>query len=55
MITSESRNGWVATDRLYRALVRAHSPLAAALMAASVTGEWPHSYAHTEVVAVGRR
>ncbi len=28
-------------DRLYRALIATHSPLAAALITAAVTGRWP--------------
>ncbi|MFI1911675.1 hypothetical protein [Nocardia sp. NPDC020380] len=49
------RNGVVTADQLYRWLVRAHSPLAAALMAAAVTGEWPRGHSYTEGLMLGRR
>lgn len=49
MQTSE-RNRLITVDQLYRTLARAHTPLAAALMAASVTGEWPLAYGYSGAV-----
>lgn len=41
MSEPEPKSRRATADQLYRALAMAHSPLAAALMAAAVTGEWP--------------
>ncbi|MRH91143.1 hypothetical protein GFY24_27510 [Nocardia sp. SYP-A9097] len=41
MSTSEQEYGWTAAEQLYLTLTRVHSPLAAALMTAAVTGYRP--------------
>ncbi len=51
MSGNESPSGPAEVDRLYRSLAGTHSPLAAALITAAVTGEWPGE----SVVPISRR
>ncbi|MEV6069526.1 hypothetical protein AB0L82_23515 [Nocardia sp. NPDC052001] len=43
MSTLEPEYDWNPAERLFLTLSRAHSPLAAALMATAVTGYWPET------------
>lgn len=47
MSISEQECGWTPVEQLYRTLTRAHTPLAAALMVAAVTGYWPETACRT--------